>query len=128
MTRKGVTYPCICLDMTFLYLAKDKRRRKETQPEQKKEKIERLSDTPNWRNRQQKKPPITKSISITLTAKETGINEEKRPIQMNKNQKSTIQDEEDEEEWKTQTLNPLADDETSLLMAFINEGGEEIWI
>jgi hypothetical protein len=44
------------------------------------------------------------------------------------NPRSTIQDEEDKEEWKTQTLNPHDDDETSLLMAFINDEGEEIWI
>ena len=37
----------------------------------------------------------------------------------------TIQD---KEEWKTQTLNPLDNNETSLSMAFINDEGEEIWI
>jgi hypothetical protein len=44
------------------------------------------------------------------------------------NLKLTVHDEEDEEEWKTQTLNPLDDNETSLLMAFINKEGEKIWI
>jgi hypothetical protein len=67
-----------------------------------------------WRERTWKKP-FHKTIP----------EEQKEPIQKRTNPKMTIQD---KEEWKTQTLNPSDNNETSLLMAFINDEGEEIWI
>ena len=44
--------------------------------------------------------------------------------------KPSVEEEYNEEEWKTQTLHPIDENENTLLMAFINKDVEdqEIWI
>ena len=44
--------------------------------------------------------------------------------------KPSVEEEYDEEEWKTQTLHLIDENENTLLMAFINEDieNQEIWI
>ena len=100
-----------------------------------KERITKASDEPNWRNRKTKEsireiefPPIEPITEAFI--EEIKINDKEEQKETKKCPKPSVEEEYDEEEWKTQTLHPIDEDENTLLMAFINEDkqDQEIWI